>query len=573
MSERGKRGRGNSNLKESGAVRKSWRGRISVALVYPNTYYVGMSNLGFQTVYGLFNTFDDIVCERAFSPDRKDGPEESVRTVESGRQLREFDVVAFSISFENDYLHILTILDKAGLPLFSSERCPPDPLIIAGGVTSLLNPEPLAPFVDCFLIGDAEASIPSFLECLRKYSGKEAQLVALARQGIGAYIPSFYQTTYKSNGTIDTFRPKTGRHIPDKIQSAFARDLEEFDTHTKIVTSQTTFGNTFLIEGARGCPHGCRFCAAGYVYRPPRFRKAEQLEMVVNKVGGQAKGVGLVAAAVADIPSLESFCHKTTNRHLDLSFSSLRADMLTETLLGSLKKAGTKTVTIAPDAGSERLRRVINKGMNEKDILDAVNKLVHTGIPNIKLYFMIGLPTETDKDVLAIVQLCKRIKHQFLKASRAQSRIGDIVVSISSFVPKPFTPFQWAPMEDVGVLKSKIKSIKDGLKRVPNIKVHTDVPRWAYIQALLSRGDRRIASLLETVHRNNGNWAQSLKESIVNTDFFVYRHRDFGEVLPWDFVDHGVKKRFLKEEYEKALAGKTTDGCLLGTCKICGACD
>jgi len=561
---------GHFPAEETGTVKKRWRGKLSVALVYPNTYHVGMSSLGYQTVYGLINGFEDIVCERAFLPDADEEKSNRIRTVESGRNLSDFDIVAFSISFENDYPHLLSILAKAGLPLLSSERYPPNPLIIAGGVTSLLNPEPLSLFVDCFLIGEAEVILSPFFECFRASSDRKTLLMDLARKVKGAYVPSLYKTVYKQDGTLEAFQPREG--APGKVQRVFAKDLKGFDTCSVILTPRTTFANTSLIEGARGCPHGCRFCAAGFVYRPPRFREAGQLQESVERAGKKAKSVGLVAAAVADIPSLDSFCKKAIDCNLELSFSSLRADLLTEPLLSAFKKAGSKTVTIAPDAGSERLRRVINKGVRESDVLRAVDLLVGAGIPNVKLYFMVGLPTETLSDVDAIVGLCKRVKHRFLSASRSQARIGEIVVSVSSFVPKPFTPFQWVPMEDVKTLKKKIKIIKDGLERVPNVKVHADVPRWAYIQALLSRGDRRVGSLLAAVHRNGGNWAKSLKESVINPESFVYRRRPFDEILPWDFIDHGLKKTFLIKEYEKAMEGKKTASCQVGKCQVCGVC-
>jgi len=556
---------------ETGTVRKNWRGKISVALVYPNTYYVGMSNLGYQTVYGLINAFEDIVCERVFVPDDASHMARGLRSVESKRSLTDFDIVAFSTSFENDYPNLLSILEAAGLPLRASDRSPPHPLIIAGGVTSLLNPEPLAPFVDCFLIGEAEALLPAFFGLYRDCSDRTELLRALAVTVEGAYVPAFYDVTYASDGTIERFRPAQG--VPSKVKRAVAEDLSSYNTCSTVLTARTTFGKTYLIEGARGCPHGCRFCAAGYVYRPPRFRTASQLEEALQCAGRQAKSIGLVAAAVADIPSLEAFCAKAIDCRLGISFSSLRADLLTEPLLRALGRTGTKTVTIAPDAGSERLRCVINKGITEKDVLQAVDLVVHAGIPNLKLYFMVGLPTETMSDVDEIVALCKKVKHGFLRASRSKARIGEIVVSLNCFVPKPFTPFQWVPMEDVRVLKDKIRCVKDGLRRVANVKVHADVPRWAYVQALLSRGDRRIALVLAAVKKSESNWPKILKESVVNPDFFVYRQRPLDERLPWDFIDHGVKKAFLAEEYEKALRAEPTTGCHVGRCKACGVCD
>jgi len=245
---------------------------------------------------------------------------------------------------------------------------------------------------------------------------------------------------------------------------------------------------------------------------------------------------------------------------------------LTPELLSTLKKSKTKTATIAPDAGSERMRSVINKGISETDILNAAEEIVAAGIPNIKLYFMVGLPTETMDDVEAIVTLCKKIKHQFLKSSRIKKRMGEITVSLNSFVPKPFTPFQWVKMDDVHLLKEKIKKVKNGLKRVANVRVHADIPRWAYIQALLSRGDRKVAQLLSLVNTNQGNWPKTFKSSPINPDFYILRERSLDELLPWDFIDHGINKSFLKTEYKRALQGKTSPPCPMESCNICGVC-
>ncbi|MGD8512321.1 MAG: radical SAM protein [Deltaproteobacteria bacterium] len=556
---------------ETGTIKKDWRGKISVALTYPNTYHVGMSNLGFQSVYRLINDLDNVVCERAFLPEGASRAHGRLRSLESGRRLADFDIIAFSISFENDYPNLLTILALAGLPLLSSERHPPHALIIAGGATSLLNPEPIALFVDCFLIGEAETLLPGFFDVYEKHSQREAVLEALARGVPGAYVPALYEVTYKSDGTLEAFRPKGD--VPAKIKRVIAEDLSSWDTCTTVLTPHTTFDNTYLIEAARGCPHGCRFCAAGFVYRPPRFRTTGQLENAMGQAAGRARGVGLMAAAVSDVPGLERVCRKAIDHNLRLSFSSFRANLLTSEFLDVLKQTRIKTATIAPDAGSERMRRVINKGINEQDILKAAEWLVGAGIPNLKLYFMVGLPGETMLDVESIVALCKKIKHRFLKASRAMARLGQIIVSMSSFVPKPFTPFQWVPFEDVKILKAKIKHVKDGLRRVANVRVHADVPKWAYVQALLSRGDRRTAELLVGVHNNNGNWAKTLKGSIINPDFYVYRERSLDEILPWDFIDHGINKAFLVEEYQKALREETSPQCQVGQCKACGVCE
>jgi radical SAM family uncharacterized protein len=559
---------------ETGVIRKKWNGRIKVALVYPNTYHVGMSNLGFQAVYELINTFENVVCERSFFPDDGDSDKtERITTIESGSLISEFDVIAFSVSYENDYPNLLTIIEKAKLPLVFKDRGIPHPLVIAGGVAFFLNPEPLAPFIDCFLIGEAEAILPRFFDTVSHEllaQDRISCLNTLARDVPGVYVPSLYRAEYNSDGTIGSFKPISD--VPDKVERQYLKDLSRIPTCSPVITPDTIFDNTFLIEVSRGCPHGCRFCGTGFVYRPPRFRPFSLLKECMEQGAAKTDKIGLVGAAVSDLPDLNKICGRELEKDARISFSSLRADAFTPELLSTLKKSKTKTATIAPDAGSERMRNVVNKGISETDILNAAEQIVAAGIPNLKLYFMVGLPTETMDDVDAIVTLCKKIKHRFLKSSRAKKRMGEITVSLNSFVPKPFTPFQWVKMDDVHLLKEKIKKIKNGLKRVANVRVHADIPRWAYIQALLSRGDRKVAQILSLLNKNQGNWPKTFKSSPINPDFYVLRERSLDELLPWDFIDHGIRKSFLKTEYKRALQGKTSPPCPMESCNICGVC-
>ena len=555
---------------EIGTTRKSWRGKISVVLVYPHRYHVGMSNLGFQTIYRLLNSFDHIVCERAFLPEIEQPPTARLSTLESGRRIADADIIAFSISFENDYPFLLTILGKAGIPLRSEDRGKRHPLVIAGGVACFLNPEPIAAFIDCFLIGEAEGILPQFLETFEPHTNKTAVLKSLARNVPGAYVPAFYQAHYHKNGTLADFRPI--EDSPPKIERVHLKNLDQVSTCSAIVTPNTTFERTFLIEVGRGCPHGCRFCSAGFVYRPPRFRSLTQLEQAIDSGSRLTDRIGLVGAAVSDLPNIEKLCAKFQDPKIRISFSSLRADRLSPGLLTVLKQSKVKTATIAPEVGSQRMRKVINKGLTEEDILTAASALVENGIPNLKLYFMVGLPSESQPDIEAIVTLVKKIKHRFLTSSRTRQRIGQITVSLNSFVPKPFTPFQWAAMNEIGTLKRKIKKIKNDLKKVANVTVNSDIPRWGYIQAMFSRGDRRVADILAAADTNQGNWVQTLKSVPTNPDFYVYREREVDELFPWDFIDHGIKKSFLQKEYQLAKQGRTTPACQVENCRICGVC-
>jgi radical SAM family uncharacterized protein len=555
---------------EIGTIRKHWEGRLSIAIAYPNTYHVGMSSLGFQTVYRFLNNLNGVVCERIFLPENFDQTHTPIRSLESSKRASDFDVLAFSISYENDYPNLLTILDRSGLPLRSKDRSPSHPLVIAGGVTCFLNPEPIADFIDCFLIGEAEPMLQGFMERFDPSGDRPSILKTIAREVPGTYVPVFYEASYHMDGTLSGFKPR--EDVPEKIKRVIQEDLSEHPATSIIVTPNTTFQQTFLIETGRGCPHGCRFCTAGYIYRPPRYRPLAQIEQSIREGAALTNTIGFVGAAVSDHPDIRQLCHSAETGGTRISFSSLRADKLIPELLSTLQSSGAKTATIAPDAGSERMRNVINKGITEDVILHAAESLVTKGIPNLKLYFMVGLPTESMADVDAIVALCKRLKHRFLKSSKKRKRIGEISVSLNAFVPKPSTPFQWVAMEEIRTLKMKIKRVRQGLKNVPNVRTSADVPRWAYIQSLLSRGDRRVAHMLVTAHRNQGNWTKTLKASALNPDFYVHRQRAFNELLPWDFIDNGIKKSFLINEYRKALKAESTPICNTDTCFICGVC-
>ena len=566
---------------ERGFIKKDWGGkRLTVALAYPNTYAVGMSSLGFQVVYGLFNQRPDVVAERVFLPEGQEmslylQSGEPLLSLESQRPVHDFDILAFSVSFENDYPNILKILDLSGIAFQSQEREAKDPFVMGGGITAFLNPEPIAPFFDFFLLGEAEANLSQFIDYFIDINHwKRARDECLKDLAFGInslYVPSLYRQEYNRDGTIRVLEPRF-QDLPEKIAAPIFQTSGKEVPCSTILTPDTQFNDRVLVELGRGCGHACRFCAAGYVYRPPRTYAEGAIRSQVKKALDSGSPVGLLSAAVSDIPGIEKITREIIETGGHFSVSSLRAETVTPGMLEDLRKSGQRTIAIAPEAGTERLRRVINKHLSEDQILEAV-RLISTVFPfNLRLYFLVGLPTETREDIAGIPALVKRIKHSMVKTSAKRGRIGQIRLSVNCFIPKPFTPFQWFPLEDVEGLKEKQRWLKKALLKEGGIQVHFDLPKWAYVQTLLSNGDRRVSSMILGAHGSKGNWKKAFQLSTMNPDFFVYRARDLDEVLPWDFIEHGLLKKHLAREYSLALKEHESEGCRVGDCRRCGIC-
>jgi radical SAM superfamily enzyme YgiQ (UPF0313 family) len=549
---------------EDGYIRKIWGEAITICLAYPNAYRTGMSNLGFQAVYSLINHRPTCLCERVFLPDSSDeeahaSSDSPLFSIESRRPLADFDMVAFSLSFENDYPNVLKILDMAGIPLTAAERGEGTPLIIGGGIAVTLNPEPLADFFDLFLIGEGEALLPDFLDAavaLRRRLTREAFLDRIQKEIAGAYVPRFYRVTTEQEGGI-TAREPLDDIFPRRIIRRTAFDINDFPTEQRITTKDSEFGGMFLTEVSRGCLRGCRFCAAGFVCRPARFRTAATLEASFRRGLEKRKTIGLLGTAVSDHPELIPLCRSILKEGGAVAVGSFRLDRLNGPMAALLKDTGVETLSLAPEAGSQRLRDVIRKGITETEIFSAVDNLLEYDIVHLRLYFMVGLPTETDEDADAIVRLVKEMEHRARRSTAGKKGFRSLKLSINQFIPKPVTPFQWCPLEDTAVVKRRIRRITDGLRGNKAVSVTHDLPKWNYIQALLTLGDRRVGKLLLAVHRFEGNWAQAFREVNINPDFYVYRRKETDEILPWDFIDHGVEKTLLVSEYRKALFGET----------------
>jgi radical SAM superfamily enzyme YgiQ (UPF0313 family) len=510
---------------------------VSVLLVYPNSYFVGMSNLGFQTIYAQLNRRPDTSCQRLFldfSPPV---------SLEKGYKLSSFDIIAFSIPFELDYLNVLKILDLSSIPLKAEKRNAGYPLIIAGGIAVSANPEPLSDFIDLFVMGEGEEVIHELIDVYRTVHSRRSPPryrwagIVEKKEGLkrlaevkGVYVPGFYQFSYNKEGTVKAI--EVGGEAPGKVRRQWIRDIDSYQTTSRILTKGTEFGDMYLIEISRGCPENCYFCLAGGIYRPWRVRSLEKILEQVEEGRKYRERIGLISSLASRHPRIEEICAKVLQTQGKVSLASLRPGTLSKTLLRVMEGSAQRTITLAPETGQETLRKTLNKHISDEDILGSAELAANSALSNLKLYFMIGLPGEEDDDIVAIADLVAKIK----KILTVAKKPGRITLSVNPFVPKAATPFQRVRMEERKTLVRRLKILKKGLKGLKNVNLIHGSIKWSLWQGLLSRGDRRLGNVLLSTYRGEGDWRKALKEEGLEESFYLRRERSDEEILPWDHL-------------------------------------
>lgn len=518
--------------RENGTIVKDWGGKLSVALIYPDSYYLGMSNLGLHAIYRLLNDYDDVVCERIFWEKENADSNTPPVSVESRRPLADFSILAFSISYELDYFNVVSILRNSGIPLHAAQRNKTHPLVIAGGPCITANPVPLSPFFDCFGIGEAESILPVILPVLSEgiSSNRHDLLKALAILP-GIYVPS---------------------HPPEHpVVRQYVKDIDSLATTSVVLTPDTELKDLYLIEAERGCQRGCRFCLVNSIFSPMRFRSVDRLVRQAEEGLRLRKRIGLVGPAVTDHPHIVDLLDNLTRMGAQLSISSLRIVSLSADIINLLARGNARTITIAPEAGSERLCQVINKNLSYRHIMEVTEMVGLRRFKNLKLYFMIGLPTETDDDIKDIIKLTLSIKAR-LDKSRGAPRLN---LNVTPFVPKAGTPFQWLPMASLDVLSRRMALLKKSLP-ARGIILKTESPAWSHIQGTLSRGDIRLAEALASIEKISlSGWRKAVAACHLDMDYYIHQKWDTAQILPWSIINTGNSNKRLCAEMEKALNG------------------
>jgi len=574
---------------------------ITAAFCFPDVYEIGTANLGMEIIYNQLNDRNDTMCDRVYSPwldldkimEEKDIP---LFGVESQRPIKHFDWLMFTLSYEMFYTNVLRVLDLSKIPLLSKDRTEEDPLVLGGGACAY-NPEPIADFFDAFDIGESEAVMDEIMDvykaCKKAHKSRLETLEALAEIE-GVYVPAFYDVSYKEDGTIGAFKPNNV-HAKEKIKRRVAADMEKEMAYPKhpIVPFSRGEMDRATLEVMRGCPRGCRFCQAGMIYRPVRRRSLEEMKKRAEEMlrSSGFEEINLSSLSTSDYkdlsPLLDAMLPFCSKEKINIGIPSLRIDSLSLDIMKKVQDVKKTSLTFAPEAGSQRMRDIINKGLTQEQILEGARAAFKGGWNRVKLYFMLGQPFEMDSDVEAIPALANEIAKVYYETIPKEERMGRVQVQISTsfFVPKPFTAFQWAPMCKKETFLEKAMLVKDTMKTMLNQKslsYHYHDDKQTELEGLFARGDRRVAKTILAAYKKGckydawneyldfDKWLEAMQETGVSFDFYNYRERSIDEILPWDFVDIGVTKNFLKNEWKKASEGVLTPNCF-EKCSGCGA--